>query len=56
MNALMQPAQMMSSREISQLTGKQHDNVLKLVRSLVDSGVVKNTTPHQLPEVKYDLG
>jgi anti-repressor protein len=47
MNALMQPAQMMSSREISQLTGKQHDNVLKLVRSLVDSGVVKNTTPRE---------
>lgn len=48
MNALVKatPNQTMSSREIAQLTGKQHDNVLKLVRSLIEAGIVKNTTPH----------
>ncbi len=35
----------MSSREIASLTSKQHDNVLKLIRSLIESGIVKNTTP-----------
>ena len=37
----------MSSREIAQLCQKPHDNVLKLVRSLIDGGIVKSTTPHQ---------
>jgi len=41
------PDQTMSSREIAELTGKQHDNVLKLVRSLIEAGIVKNTTPQQ---------
>ena len=40
-------AQVMTSREIAQLTNKQHDNVLKLVRSLIEAGIVKNTTPHE---------
>ena len=37
----------MSSRELSKITGKPHDNVLKVIRSLVDGGVVKNTIPSQ---------
>ena len=37
----------MSSREIAQLCQKPHDNVLKLIRSLIDGGIVKSTTPHQ---------
>lgn len=37
----------MTSREIAELTKKPHDNVLKLVRSLIDGGIVKNTTPHE---------
>lgn len=37
----------MTSREIAELTKKPHDNVLKLVRSLIDMGIVKNTTPHE---------
>ena len=44
---LKQTAQTMSSREIAQLCQKPHDNVLKLVRSLIDGGIVKSTTPHQ---------
>lgn len=35
----------MSSRELSKITDKPHDNVLKVIRSLVDGGIVKNTTP-----------
>ena len=37
----------MSSREMADLCAKPHDNVLKLVRSLIEKGIVKNTTPHQ---------
>ncbi|WP_083608568.1 phage antirepressor KilAC domain-containing protein [Psychrobacter sp. Rd 27.2] len=37
----------MSSREMADLCNKPHDNVLKLIRSLVEKGIVKNTTPHQ---------
>lgn len=37
----------MSSREIATLCQKSHDNVLKLVRSLIEGGIVKSTTPHQ---------
>ena len=44
---LKQTAQTMSSREIAQLCQKPHDNVLKLIRSLIDGGIVKSTTPHQ---------
>lgn len=44
---LKQTAQTMSSREIAQLYQKPHDNVLKLIRSLMDGGIVKSTTPHQ---------
>lgn len=36
----------MSSREIAELCGKRHDNVLKLVRDLIERGLLKNTTPH----------
>ena len=34
----------MSSRELSKLTDKRHDNTLKLISSLLDGGVLKNTT------------
>ena len=44
---LKQTAQTMSSREMAQLCQKPHDNVLKLIRSLIDGGIVKSTTPHQ---------
>ena len=37
----------MSSREIAELTEKPHDNVLKTIRSLIDGGVVKATTPQE---------
>lgn len=37
----------MSTREISELTGSTHDNVLKTVRRLVDGGVVSRTRPTQ---------
>lgn len=36
----------MSSREIAELCEKRHDNVLKLVRELIERGLLKNTTPH----------
>ena len=39
--------QRMSSREMADLCNKSHDNVLKLIRSLAERGIVKNTTPHQ---------
>lgn len=39
--------QAMSSREIAELTGSTHDNVLKTVRALVKKGVVStNETPY----------
>jgi len=34
----------MSSRELSKLADKRHDNTLKLISSLIDGGVLKNTT------------
>lgn len=34
----------MSSRELSKLTEKRHDNTLKLISSMIDGGVLKNTT------------
>lgn len=38
----------MSSREIAELTGSSHDNVLKTARALVAKGVVSsNDTPYQ---------
>lgn len=37
----------MSSREMSQLCDKSHDNVLKTIRLLIDKGVVSNTIPRQ---------
>lgn len=41
----------MSSREIAQLTGSTHDNVLKTVRGLVERGVVSgNETPYTHPQ------
>ena len=44
---ILQSNKTMSSREIAQLCQKPHDNVLKLIRSLIDGGIVKSTTPHQ---------
>lgn len=41
------PALTMSSREIAELTEKPHDNVLKLIRSLIDGGIVNSTTPQE---------
>lgn len=41
----------MSSREIADLTGSTHDNVLKTVRALVTRGVVSgNETPYTHPQ------
>lgn len=41
----------MSSREIAELTGSTHDNVLKTVRGLVAKGVVSsNDTPYVHPQ------
>jgi len=41
----------MSSREIAELTGSTHDNVLKTVRALVTKGVVSvNDTPYIHPQ------
>ena len=43
--------QAMSTREIAELTGSTHDNVLKTVRRLVTEGVVSaNETPYQHPQ------
>lgn len=35
----------MSSREIADLTGKAHRNILELIRSLIDGGVLKSSIP-----------
>ena len=41
----------MSSREIAELTGSTHDNVLKTIRALVAKGVVSgNETPYVHPQ------
>jgi len=41
----------MTSREIAELTGSTHDNVLKTVRGLVEKGVVsRNETPYTHPQ------
>jgi len=41
----------MSSREIAELTGSTHDNVLKTIRNLVERGVVfTNETPYRHPQ------
>ena len=36
----------MSSREIAELTGKQHKNVMPVCKSLVDQGVLKSSIPN----------
>ena len=36
----------MSSREMAQLCQKRHDNVLQLIRNLINGGILKSTTPH----------
>jgi len=36
----------MSSREMANLCDKQHDNTLRLIRSLIERGLLKNTIPH----------
>ncbi|MGQ7814602.1 phage antirepressor KilAC domain-containing protein [Metapseudomonas furukawaii] len=44
-------ARTMSSREIAELTGSTHDNVLKTIRALVERGVVSgNETPYTHPQ------
>jgi phage antirepressor YoqD-like protein len=40
MNALMQPAQVMTSREISDLCQKEHKNVLRVIRDLIDGQIL----------------
>lgn len=46
-----QQGQTMSSREIANLTGSQHDSVLKTIRRLVAEGVVSaNETPYIHPQ------
>lgn len=41
----------MSSREIAELTGSTHDNVLKTVRGLIERGVISgNETPYIHPQ------
>lgn len=41
----------MTSREIAELTGSTHDNVLKTVRGLVEKGLVsRNETPYTHPQ------
>ena len=48
MNQLIASNQLtMSSREIADLVGSSHDNVLKAVRRLMDGGVVLKTEPHE---------
>ncbi|MDV2438013.1 Rha family transcriptional regulator [Acinetobacter gerneri] len=47
MNQLTTPVLTMSSRVIAELTDKPHDNVLKLIRSLIDGGIVNSTTPQE---------
>ena len=47
MNQLTAPVLTMSSRDIAELTEKPHDNVLKLIRSLIDGGIVNSTTPQE---------
>lgn len=43
--------QVMSSREIAELTGKSHDNVLRDARALVKQGVLKSEeTPYTHPQ------
>ncbi len=37
----------MSSREIAELCGKRHDNTTQVIKSLLDVGVLKSTTPSQ---------
>lgn len=45
------PKPMMSSREIADLTGSTHDNVLKTIRRLTAEGVVSpNETPYVHPQ------
>lgn len=43
----------MSSREIAELTGSDHDNVLKTIRALIKRGIVSgNETPYIHPQNK----
>ena len=45
------PNQTMTSREIAELTGSTHDNVLKTIRALIHKGVVLgNETPYTHPQ------
>lgn len=46
-----QPQQLMSSREVAELTGKSHDNVLRDARSLAKRGVLNSEeTPYLHPQ------
>lgn len=45
------PLQLMSTREVAELTGKSHDNVMRDARSLVKRGVLKSEeTPYLHPQ------
>ena len=51
MQIIAQNKAVMSSREIAEVTGSTHDNVLKTIRSLVNRGVVSaNETPYVHPQ------
>ena len=51
MQIIAQNKAVMSSREIAEVTGKRHDNVMKTIRSLVNKGVVSaNETPYIHPQ------
>lgn len=46
-----QPRQLMSTREVAELTGKSHDNVMRDARSLAKRGVLKSEeTPYLHPQ------
>ena len=37
---LLKPVEKMSSREIAELTGKEHKNVLRVIRDLIDDQIL----------------
>lgn len=49
-------AKTMSSREIAELTGSTHDNVLKTIRRIIAEGVVFKTTPIETPYIHPQNG
>ena len=66
MNQLTAPVLTMSSRDIAELTGKEHKNVCRVIRDLISDhildaqieplnsmGIVNSTTPNLNP-IEYD--